>query len=177
MSRIGKQIFPIPSNVTVVLDGGTLNIKGPKGSLSRSIRDEIEFVVENDTISVRPVSSGRFARSLWGTYASHVRNMVQGVTEGYSKQLEVHGIGYRSEMKGDTLELRVGYSHPVCLPVPEGLKAEVKDNTITISGADKEAVGQFAAQIRRVRKPEPYKGKGIRYTGEVVRRKQGKKTG
>ena len=175
MSRIGKQSLSLPDGVAVALSDGVLTVTGPKGVLSRPVRDEIEFSVASDSVSLRPVSSSRLARNLWGTYASHMRNMVLGVTEGYRKQLEVHGVGYRAEMKGGALELRVGFSHPVLLSIPEGLEVEVKDAVITVSGMDKEAVGQFAAEVRRVRKPEPYKGKGIRYVGEVVRRKQGKK--
>ena len=176
MSRIGKQSLSIPSGVAVALVDGILTVTGPKGEIARPVRDEVSFTIAEDVVSVHPSHSGRFARSLWGTYASHVRNMVQGVTEGYTKQLEVHGVGYRAEMKGNDLELKVGFSHPVLLSTPEGITTEVKDNTITVSGIDKEVVGEFAARIRKVRKPEPYKGKGIRYDGELVRRKQGKKT-
>ena len=176
MSRIGKQIIEIPSGVEVALSEGVLTVKGPKGQLAKPVRSEVEAVIEQNTITFRPVAKTRLAHALWGTYASHAKNMITGVTEGYTKNLEVHGVGYRVGMTGNQLELRVGFSHPVVLDIPEGLQVSVKDNTITIEGYDKELVGAFAAQVRKVKKPEPYKGKGIRYAGEVVRRKQGKKS-
>ena len=140
------------------------------------MRDEVELTIADGSVSVKPVAKTRLALALWGTYASHTKNMINGVVNGYKKELEVQGVGYRAEMKGAQLELRVGFSHSVLVDIPAGLQVSVKDAVITIEGFDKELVGEFAAQVRRVRKPEPYKGKGIRYVGEMVRRKQGKKS-
>jgi len=176
MSRIGKQTILIPSGVQVSFDAGVLSIKGPKGELKRQILDEITPVIENNSITFKPVAKTRLANSLWGTYASHTKNMITGVTEGYKKELEVHGVGYRAGMQGQQLELRVGFSHNVFIDVPTGLQVNLKYNTITIEGFDKELVGAIAAKVRQVKKPEPYKGKVIRYVGEFVRRKQGKKS-
>lgn len=176
MSRIGKEKITIPVGVDVSFEGRALHIKGPKGEMNRTIPDEISVNIEKGILAVEPVAKTKIAQSLWGTYASHAKNMVYGVTEGYTKVLEVHGIGYRSEMAGNKLVLKVGFSHAVEKEVPQGLEVTVKDNLITIHGFDKELVGEFAAKVRLVRKPEPYKGKGIRYQGEIVRRKQGKKT-
>ena len=176
MSRIGKQTITIPAGVQVSFTDGTLTVKGPKGEIVRDVRDEVSLTVADNTVTVKPVAKTRLANALWGTYASHAKNMITGVTEGYKKELEVHGIGYRAGMQGKQLELRVGFSHPVLLDVPEGVQVSVKDTTITVEGFDKEVVGAFAATVRQTKKPEPYKGKGIRYVGEVVRRKQGKKS-
>ena len=135
----------------------------------------LQVHIADDTVTMEKKANSRLANKLWGTYAAHTKNMIVGVTEGYKKELEVRGIGYRVEMKGKQLVLHVGFSHPVEFDVPEGLQVGVEDATITIEGFDKEQVGQFAAQVRRVKKPDPYKDKGVRYVGEVVRRKQGKK--
>ena len=175
MSRIGSQKIAIPDGVQVAFQEGVLTVKGPKGELSRPVRNEIRFHIEDGEITAEKVAETRLAGQLWGTYASHAKNMIIGVTEGYKKELEVRGIGYRTEMKGNTLVLHVGFSHPIEFAVPEGLQVGVQDVTITVEGADKEEVGQFAAKVRRVKKPDPYKDKGVRYVGEVVRRKQGKK--
>ena len=175
MSRIGSQKITIPSGVQVSFQEGMLTVKGPKGGLSRQVRDEVTVTIKNDELAVEKKADTRLANKLWGTYASHAKNMIIGVTEGYKKELEVRGIGYRTEMKGSQLVLHVGFSHPVIFDVPEELQVSVNDLTITIEGFDKEKVGQFAANIRRVKKPDPYKDKGVRYVGEVVRRKQGKK--
>ena len=175
MSRIGAQKIAIPNGVEVSFGEGLLQVKGPNGALSRRIRSEVSISVDDGFVVVSPVAKTRLAQSLWGTYASHAKNMIIGVTEGYKKELEVEGVGYRSEVSGTDLVLHVGFSHPVSLPVPEGLSVSVKDNVITVSGFDKELVTSFAAEVRQVKKPEPYKGKGIRYVGEVIRRKQGKK--
>ena len=175
MSRIGSQKIVIPDGVQVTFQEGVLTVKGPKGELTRKVRDEISFTVNDKEIEVEKKAKTRLADGLWGTYASHAKNMIVGVTEGYKKELEVRGIGYRTEMKGAQLVLNVGFSHPVVFNVPEGLQVSVQDVTITIEGFDKERVGQFAAKVRRVKKPDPYKDKGVRYVGEVVRRKQGKK--
>lgn len=175
MSRIGSQKILIPDGVEASFQEGVLTVKGPKGELKRSMRDEITLTIKDKEITVEKKANTRLANGLWGTYASHTKNMITGVTEGYRKELEVRGIGYRTEMKGTQLVLHVGFSHPVVFDVPEGLQVSVQDVTITIEGFDKEKVGQFAAQVRRVKKPDPYKDKGVRYVGEVVRRKQGKK--
>ena len=175
MSRIGSQKITIPDGVQVSFQDSILTVKGPKGELTRKVRDEIAFTITDKEIAVERKAKTRLANGLWGTYASHAKNMIAGVTEGYKKELEVRGIGYRVEMKGTQLVLHVGFSHPVVFDVPEGLQVGVQDVTITIEGFDKEKVGQFAAQVRRVKKPDPYKDKGVRYVGEVVRRKQGKK--
>ena len=175
MSRIGSQKIIIPDGVQATFKEGILTVKGPKGELTRKVRDEISFTISDKEIEVERKANTRLANGLWGTYASHAKNMITGVTEGYKKELEVRGIGYRTEMKGTQLMLHVGFSHPVVFDVPEGLQVSVQDVTITIEGFDKEEVGQFAAKVRRVKKPDPYKDKGVRYVGEVVRRKQGKK--
>lgn len=175
MSRLGKQAATIPTGVEVMHADGVLTVKGPKGTLTRDIREEVTITIEDGSVSVAPKNEDKFSRSLWGTYAAHVKNMIAGVTEGFERKLEIEGVGYRAEMKGTTLVLNVGFSHPVELEVPEGLTAVVEKNVITLTGADKDALGQFAANIRKVRKPEPYKGKGIRFQGEYIIRKQGKK--
>lgn len=175
MSRLGKQIAAIPSGVEVTATDTELTVKGPKATLSRPIHSDVTISVEADGVSVAPKKETKLARSLWGTFAAHVANMIHGVTEGFEKKLEIEGVGYRAEMKGRTLVLNVGFSHPVELDVPEGLETVVEKNVITITGSDKDLLGQFAANVRKVKKPEPYKGKGIRYQGEYIIRKQGKK--
>ncbi len=177
MSRIGKNPIEIPQGVTASFsDDRVLTIEGKHGALSRQVRPEVDITVEENSVQVSPRSKEIFARSLWGTYASHVRNMITGVTERFEKKLVVEGVGYKVEVSGSTLTLTVGFSHPVNMEIPDGLEVSVEKNVITIVGADKELVGSFAAQIRNTKKPEPYKGKGIRYHDEVVRRKQGKKS-
>lgn len=175
MSRLGKQPITLPSGVEAAFDSNVLTVKGPKGSLSRSVKKEVGVKIEDNAIVLSPVKENDQTRALWGTYAAHANNMVQGVTEGFTKTLEVEGVGYRAEMKGDSLVLSVGFSHQVELKIPEGLSCTVEKNVITVTGIDKDAVGQFAANIKKVKKPEPYKGKGIRYQGEYIIRKQGKK--
>jgi large subunit ribosomal protein L6 len=174
MSRLGKQPVTLPSGVTATLENGVLTIKGPKATLSRELRSDVEVKVEGDTIILSPGKTD-LAPALWGTYASHVRNMVTGVTEGFTRVLEIEGVGYRAAVQGNELVLNVGFSHPVKLNIPEGIQAEVVKSVITLTGTDKEQLGQFAANVRKVKKPEPYKGKGIRYQGEYIIRKQGKK--
>ena len=176
MSRIGKTPIKVPSEVTATFDAGVLKVQGPKGTLLRKVRDEIGVEIKDGEIIVTQKAKNRLAEKLWGTYASHASNMVEGVLSGFKKELKVEGVGYRAEVAGGNLVLRVGYSHPVEVKIPEGLSVEAKENLISITGFDKEKVGQFAAEVRAVRKPEPYKGKGIRYIDEVVRRKQGKKS-
>ena len=175
MSRIGKQPITIPDKTEVSISDGILSVKGPLGELTRKVRNDVKIEVVGQEVVVTLVKKTRLARALCGTYASHIDNMVHGVNELFEKKLVVEGVGYRVELSGGELILNMGYSHPVKLTVPEGIEVQVLKNTINIKGSDKEVVGQFAAEVRSVRKPEPYKGKGIRYHDEVVRRKQGKK--
>ncbi len=176
MSRIGKKPVAIPGGVTATIDNGTLSVKGPKGTLTLGLSDLIDYKVEEGEISVKPANDTRQARAFWGMQRTLVSNLVEGVTEGFTKVLVIKGVGYRANGQGRTLKLQLGYSHDVDLPVPEGLEVKTPDQTtIEISGIDKQAVGQFAAEIRRWRKPEPYKGKGIAYRGEFIFRKEGKK--
>lgn len=175
MSRLGKQPVTIPAGVTVALEGGIMTVTGPKGTLTRPVRTkDVAIAIEGDTVTLTPGKT-TIAPALWGTYAAHVRNMIKGVTAGFEKVLEIEGVGYRAEVKGNQLVLNVGFSHPVPLEVPSGITAVVEKSVITLTGADKDLLGQFAANVRKVRKPEPYKGKGIRYRGEYIIRKQGKK--
>ena len=176
MSRIGKKPVAIPGGVTATIDNGTLTVKGPKGTLTLGLSDLIDYKVEEGEISVKPANDSRQARAFWGMQRTLVSNLVEGVTDGFTKVLVIKGVGYRANAQGSTLKLQLGYSHDVDLPVPEGLEVKTPDQTtIEISGTDKQAVGQFAAEIRRWRKPEPYKGKGIAYKGEFIFRKEGKK--
>lgn len=175
MSRIGNKPIAIPSGVEVKLDGNTVTVKGPKGELTRTVDPILSVKKENDEIIVSRPDDSKESRSLHGLNRSLVNNMVVGVTEGFKKELEVNGVGYRAAMKGKNLDLTIGYSHPVVMTPPEGITVEVPDpNKIIVSGADKEKVGQFTAEIREKRLPEPYKGKGIKYVGEHIRRKEGK---
>jgi large subunit ribosomal protein L6 len=174
MSRIGKQPIPVPANVTIEVTDGHVLVKGPKGELSRSLPPRIHLRREDGKLLVERNSDGRLDRSLHGLTRTLVANMVTGVTEGFSRRLEVNGVGYRAALVGGGLALQVGYSHPVIYQAPRGITFAVQGNAITISGPNKELVGEVAAQIRRVRPPEPYKGKGIKYAGELIRRKAGK---
>ena len=176
MSRLGKNPIEIPAGVTVELSGDTVTVKGPKGELVRTFRSEISIKLEENTIILTPVGDNVFVRSLWGTIGSHLRNMMEGVTKGFEKKLVLEGVGYKSAVAGTSLDLALGFSHPVKVPIPEGLTVTAEKNLITISGIDKESVGQFSAYVRSLKKPEPYKGKGFHYDGEVIRRKQGKKS-
>ena len=176
MSRIGKKPVAIPSGVTATIDNGTLTVKGPKGTLSMGLVDEVVYKLEGDEISVQPANDSRRSRDFWGMQRTLVSNLVEGVTEGYTKVLEISGVGYRAQAQGKKLKLQLGFSHDVDLDVPEGIEVKTPDQTtVEISGADKQKVGQLAAEIRRWRKPEPYKGKGIKYDGEFIFRKEGKK--
>lgn len=176
MSRIGKKPVAIPSGVTANIENGTLSVKGPKGVLDLGLSDLIDYKVEGDEISVMPANDSKQARSYWGMQRTLVSNLVEGVTQGFTKVLEISGVGYRAQAQGNKLKLQLGYSHDVDLDVPQGVEVKTPDQTtIEISGVDKQAVGQFAAEIRRWRKPEPYKGKGIKYRGEYIFRKEGKK--
>lgn len=176
MSRIGKQIIEIPNGTTVEVVDGVITVKGPKATLTRDLNPKVSVVIEGNQATIEPVDNDLPTQALWGTFASLVQNMVTGVNTPFERKLVVEGVGYRAEMQGADLVLNVGYSHPVRMSVPAGMTATVEKNVITVSGPDKEAVGQFAATVRASRKPEPYKGKGIRYDDEVVRRKQGKKS-
>ena len=176
MSRIGKRPVAVPSGVTAEIANGILSVKGPKGTLTLTMRDEISYVVEDGSISVQPANATKQARAFWGMQRTLVENLVTGVTQGYTKVLEITGVGYRANAQGKNLKLQLGYSHDVDFAVPEGIEIKTPDNTtVEISGIDKQKVGQVAAEIRRWRKPEPYKGKGIKYRGEYVFRKEGKK--
>jgi len=176
MSRIGKKPVAIPAGVTVSLNGTDLSVKGPKGELAMSFVPEVTVSQEDAGIVVKPVNDTKRARSMWGMQRTMVSNLFEGVTQGYSKKLQITGVGYRAAMKGSALSLQLGFSHDVEVPVPAGIKIETPDQTtIIISGIDKQAVGETAAKIREYRKPEPYKGKGIKYEGEYIFRKEGKK--
>jgi large subunit ribosomal protein L6 len=175
MSRIGKKPIQIPQGVTVTVNGLTVEVKGPKGTLSIETHDTINVKVEDDTVIVERTSETKTERTLHGTIRSLINNMVIGVNEGYKKQLSMVGVGYRAQVSGNTITVSAGYSNPVEVTIPKGLTVEVEKNTqISVSGIDKQAVGEFAANIRAIRKPEPYLGKGIRYVDERVRRKEGK---
>ncbi len=174
MSRIGKQPIPVPANVTVEVADGRISVTGPKGELSREIPRQIRVRREDGTLYVERDSDSNTDRSLHGLTRTLVANMVTGVTDGFTRRLEVNGVGYRAAASGGFLTLQVGFSHPVVYPAPPGITFAVQGNAILISGANKEEVGQIAAQIRRVRPPEPYKGKGIKYAEETIRRKAGK---
>lgn len=174
MSRLGKIPVTIPKGVDLTLVDGVITVKGPKGTLTLPVRKDVDIAIENNEVTLTPGKTP-LAKSLWGTYAAHIRNMITGVTDGFTRILEIEGVGYRAEVKGNDLVLSVGYSHPVPLAIPAGVTATVEKSVITLAGFDKEVLGQFAADVRKVRKPEPYKGKGIRYQGEYIIRKQGKK--
>jgi large subunit ribosomal protein L6 len=175
MSRVGQAPIPIPSGVQISVTGSTITVNGPKGELQRSYPEEITVEKADDEIRVARTKESREVRALHGLVRSLIANMVQGVTEGYEKRLEIHGVGYRAQKQGNDLELAVGYSHTVKKAAPDGIEYEVPAPTrITVKGIDKELVGQTAAEIRAIRKPEPYKAKGIRYEGEHIRRKAGK---
>jgi large subunit ribosomal protein L6 len=176
MSRIGKQIIQIPAGVTVIKSNDVLKVSGPKGTLERSFRDDINIKITDNNITLDKKRNDKLSKALWGTYASHVKNMITGVQNPYTKKLILEGVGFKSEVKGKEFVFALGFSHPVNVPIPEGITATAEKNIITISGIDKELVGSFTAMIRALKKPEPYKGKGMRYEGEVIRRKQGKKT-
>ncbi len=176
MSRIGKKVIAIPEKTEVTLLDGSLTVKGPQGSLSKIFKDNITVNIAEKEITLVPKVENLENRALWGTYASHIMNMIKGVNTPFSKKLILEGIGFKSEVKGTNLVLALGFSHPVNVAIPEGLKVTAEKNNITVTGIDKEKVGEWTASVRALKKPEPYKGKGMRYEGEVIKRKQGKKT-
>ncbi len=176
MSRIGKQPITIPSGVTLTQNGQAVTVKGSKGELSFTLPDTVSGVLEGDSFTVTPHKEDKLGKSMWGMSRTMVANLIEGVTNGYKKELELRGVGYRAAMKGSTLSMQLGYSHDVEYEAPDGITIKVgKPTEIEISGLDKQKVGQVAAEIRSFRKPEPYKGKGVRYVGEYVRSKEGKK--
>jgi len=175
MSRIGRLPITVPAGVEVNIDGATVSVKGPKGELNHVVASPISVSLEEGTLSVTRPTDDRVARSLHGLTRTLIDNMITGVTQGYSKGLEIHGTGYRVQAKGSDLEFALGYSHPVNVSAPEGITFTVEGaNKLTVSGISKQQVGEVAANIRKLRKPDPYKGKGVRYAGEVIRRKVGK---
>ncbi len=176
MSRIGKKPVPLPKGVTAKIDGQTVTVKGPKGELSLTLISDVTVKQGDDGIEVSPRDDSKRARSMWGMSRSLVDNLITGVATGFSKTLEISGVGYRAAMKGKDLQLQLGYSHDVMYPVPDGIQIQVsKPTEIVVSGIDKAKVGQVAAEIRRYRKPEPDKGKGVKYSNEFIFRKEGKK--
>ena len=177
MSRVGKKPIQLPESVTATVSDGSIFVKGPKGELSRELHRDIQASIEERTLVVSPRRQSKDAPALWGLSRALIANMVQGVTEGFQKKLELEGVGYRANMDGKDLVMQLGFSHPVRFSAPEAITLATEKNTITISGIDKEQVGQMAATIRAMKKPEPYKGKGIRYQGEIIRRKAGKRAG
>ena len=176
MSRIGKKPVELPAGVSASVSGQTIEVKGPKATHSFTATDDVTLAVEENTVTVTPRGKSKRARQQWGMSRTVVQNLVTGVTQGFKKELEIVGVGYRAQAQGQKLNLTLGFSHPVVYEVPEGIKVETPSNTeIVVSGVDKQKVGQVAAEIRAYRKPEPYKGKGVRYADEYVIRKQAKK--
>ncbi|MBU6231253.1 MAG: 50S ribosomal protein L6 [Patescibacteria group bacterium] len=175
MSRLAKKPIVLPPKTEASFSGGVMTVKGPLGTLTKGFRPHIKVKVENGAITLEQEFKSLQSNALWGTYASHIKNMIAGVNKPYEKKLIIEGIGFKADVKGKDLVLSVGFSHQVVMPIPADLKVTSEKNIIAVSGIDREKVGQFAAQIRAVKKPEPYLGKGIRYSDEVIRRKQGKK--
>ena len=177
MSRIGKNPVTVPSGVTLTQDGQTVSVKGPKGELSFTLPDAVTGKLEDGAFAITPVEGVKTAKAMWGMSRTMIFNMIEGVTNGFKKELELKGVGYRAQMKGATLSMQLGFSHDVEYPAPEGIKINApKPTQIIVEGINKQQVGQVAAEIRSFRKPEPYKGKGVRYLGEYVRQKEGKKS-
>ena len=176
MSRVGKRPVAVPSGVTATVDGQTVKMKGPKGQLQFVVHDDVEVKLDNGQVKVNPRVETNRARALYGTARAQVANLVEGVTKGFEKKLEITGVGYRAAMQGKNLQLALGYSHDVVYAIPEGITITVpKPTEITVTGSDIQRVGQVAAEIRSYRPPEPYKGKGVKYVGEFIFRKEGKK--
>lgn len=176
MSRLGKKGIVIPDKTEVSMNFGVVSVKGPKGSLERNFRPDISIKVEGNNISLTPTKINNQTKALWGTYASHLKNMIKGVNDGFEKKLILEGVGYKSQVGGSKLVMALGFSHPVEVEIPQGLNVKAEKNILTMSSIDKELVGSFAAKIRDLKKPEPYKGKGFRYFDEIIRRKQGKRS-
>ena len=176
MSRVGKQILTIPAGVTVTLSPQEIVVKGPKAELRRPLRDEVEVKIENNEVTCTPRRNDKFSKSLWGTYVAHIKGMLSGVVTPFEKKLLIEGVGFKWEVKGKELHMSLGFSHPVVMQIPEGLTLTADKTSLVIVGSDKEVVGLFANKVRSMKKPEPYKGKGIRYSTETILRKQGKKT-
>jgi large subunit ribosomal protein L6 len=175
MSRIGQKTIEIPNGVTVTLDNNELTVKGPKGESKMTIHNAVKVTVEDDGVHVDKAHNAKIARSMWGTTARLIENMITGTSKGFEKKLELNGVGYRMALKGKQVDLALGFSHPVLVDIPEGIEVAIDGQKMTISGTDKQAVGQFAANIRALKPVEPYKGKGFKYEDEYVRRKEGKK--
>ena len=176
MSRVGSSAITIPADVTLSNDGGVIVVKGKNGELSTSLHRDVELSVAANVVTLKPARDTRQAKALWGTMRSNLNNMVVGVTEGFTRKLEINGVGYRAAMQGNKLVLSLGFSHPVEMEVPAGLRVAVENNTsVTITGADKQLLGQFASEVRAKRPPEPFKGKGVKYADEYIVRKEGKK--
>lgn len=176
MSRIGKKIIELPEKTEIKVSDGLVSVKGPLGELTRPLHPVIEVKVDGNEVTVHPKKTTLESRALWGTYASHITNMISGVNKLFEKKMILEGIGFKSEVNGNEITLALGFSHPVVLSIPENINVTAEKNIIVISGVSKEEVGQFASKLRELKKPEPYKGKGMRYADEVVRRKQGKKS-
>jgi large subunit ribosomal protein L6 len=176
MSRLGKKGIEIPAKTEVKIDAGIVTVKGPLGELSRAFKKNIIISIEGTKVELKPVKDTLENKALWGTYASHIMNMIEGVNKGYTNKLIIEGIGYKADVSPTEIILKVGFSHPVKVAIPKGLKVTSEKGLITITGIDKELVTSFASGLKAVKKPEPYKGKGIRFEGEIIRRKEGKKT-
>jgi large subunit ribosomal protein L6 len=176
MSRIGKKGILVPEKTEVRMEAGTFYVKGPKGSLERNFRPDVAITIDGKQVSLSISKENNQTKALWGTYASHIKNMVKGVNDGFEKKLILEGVGFKSQVNGSKLVLALGFSHPVEVEIPTGLSVKAEKNLLTITGIDKELVGSFSAKIRALKKPEPYKGKGFRYHDEIIRRKQGKKS-
>jgi large subunit ribosomal protein L6 len=174
MSRIGRKVLPLPKGVTLSQKTGSVSVKGPKGELSKPLPDGISIKTEADKIQVLRADDSRQNRAKHGLMRAHLANMVKGVTEGWNRELEINGVGYRAEVAGDTINMALGYSHPIAFKLPKGVTAKVDKNRVTLSSADRDLVGQTAAKVRELRPPEPYKGKGVKYVEEVIKRKVGK---
>jgi large subunit ribosomal protein L6 len=175
MSRLGKKPIAIPAGVEVKIQGRKVSVKGPRGELSREFRDEISIEIKDNNVVLAPRIKTKLSMKLWGTYASLLKSMLEGVTKGFSKKLLMEGIGFRGALQGQELTLFLGFSHPVKFAAPDGIELQIDKNLITVSGIDKEIVGRTASRLRAIKKPEPYKGKGIRYQDEIIKRKAGKK--
>jgi large subunit ribosomal protein L6 len=176
MSRIGKKPVPVPTGVTANVEGQTVKVKGPKGALQLTLHDDVSAKIEDGSVKVDPKMETKRARAMWGTYRALVANLMEGVTKGYERRLEINGVGYRAALQGKTLQVQLGYSHDIAYAVPEGITIALpKPTEVVITGIDRQKVGQVAAEIRAFRTPEPYKGKGVKYSDEFIFRKEGKK--